>query len=234
MFEAVKYFWALRKQHYKKNVLIIGAGPSVGLADVSSIRALQDRGWCIVTLKQASLFYSNFDIAIANDVRETRIEKQRRDQNLIGVSRPKLDLDWDIKVPILAYWWSLTMLRRPLMFLWNPLWNPFRPWGVGVFFEMAIFLPYIFKSRQIATIGFDMAITDGKGFDHFYGTKHNEVFDQGVSREISLISGCTRKIKKIFKDKNCEIRSLTVEESPISFKKYTDSKKFFADLISVS
>jgi len=230
MFESIKYFWKLRRQYYDRNVLIIGAGPSVNMVHPDQVAQLQRSGWCIVALKQASTFYPNFDIAIANDVREVEIQKTNEQQQLIGVSEPKFDLDWDVKLKIFAYRWSLTLLNIPNLAIWNPLFNPYRPWGVGVFFEVAIFLPYIFRSKQIATIGFDMALSHKNGFNHFYGTEHGKVFDDGIMKEISLIGSCTKKIREIFSKRNCEIRSLTVYNSPISFIKYTESENFFADL----
>lgn len=229
-YKRIKFFWDIKKKYKYKNILILGAGPSLNKISEKEIRFLQtELDFCVVALKQAANYYKNYDIAIANECREVEIKKITKDQKLIGISNPRMNLDWDIKLPILTYKWPLTMLKLPLMRFWNPLFNPFRPWGVGVFFELGVFLPVILGSKYFVTVGFDMANTDKNPFNHFYGTKTKEVIDDGVLKEISLIPSATAKIDRFYKSKKIKSCSLTVENAPIEFEKVYN----FEDLLSI-
>ena len=224
IFNRIHFFWKLKKIFFKKNVLVLGAGPSLEKISFSEIELLQKKyNFCVVALKQAANYYPNYDIAVGNECREVSIKK-KSGQYLIGISNPKLLLDWDIILPILTYNKALTLLRKPCAWFWNPLFNPYRPWGVGVFFEIGIFFPIVFRSKLLVTVGFDMTNTAQNPFKHFYGTKTNEVVDNGVIEEINQIPLATASLLKQLENRGIKVISLTVQDAKMAFNKVLDFK----------
>jgi len=125
------------------------------------------------------------------------------------------------------------MLSKPLIWFWNPLYNPFRPWGVGVFFEIGIFFPVVFRSKLLVTAGFDMANTPENPFRHFYGTDTKDVIDKGVVEEISQIPSATESLRRQLDKRGTKVISLTVDGAQMSFKRVYDIENLMKEITDI-
>lgn len=119
----------------------------------------------VVTIKQAGKIFEDYsNIHVFNEVRYEK-EFNNIGNYRFSVSQFQEKSSPNIHFPIRSY-----KLKRALFctnkYVENELRSSYlRPWGVGILFELAIFLPLIFDCKRIVLVGVDM---NKKGGYHFY------------------------------------------------------------------
>jgi hypothetical protein len=208
--------------------IILGAGPSLELFDGDpEFRALLEK-YPVVSIKQAGLKYPDLtNIQVFNEVRYNP-EYSSVGNYRMSVSDHQKNSKTNLHFPITSYKIDQALFRNN-NYQENELVNRFRrPWGVGIFFELAIFLPVLFRAKKIILCGIDM---NSQGKFHFYDDKDAE--DSKSYKvddfEFYFTKGTVPYLEYWLKKKSIEIFNLSpLSEMP--FKKYLSVKDLNKDL----
>jgi len=208
--------------------IILGAGPSLELFDEDEEFKELLKKYPVVSIKQAGLKHPEFsNIQVFNEVRYD--EKYSKIGNYrMSVSQFMDNSHSHIHFPIKSYKVENSLFRNN-NYDENELKNSFRrPWGVGIFFELAIFLPVLFKAKNIILCGIDMNST---GKFHFYDNKDEE--DSSAYKvdgfEFYYTKGTVPYLEYWLHQQGINIYNLSpLSEMP--FKKYDDVKSLMKDV----
>ncbi|WP_456296406.1 hypothetical protein M1D72_20985 [Vibrio sp. AK197] len=195
---------------------ILSCGPSLNIFDKDEqFQSLLEKH-PVITIKQAGEIYSNVsNFHLFNEVRYNSVFNEIGNYRFSVSEYQKNSLS-HIHFPIRSY------KRSSALFLTNQyekneLSKRFlRPWGVGIFFELAIFLPVLFKCKNIVLCGVDM---NSKGNYHFYD-KNNE--DHAISYNVDefeffFTKGTSYYLEYWLKTKGINVFNLSpMSEMPIT------------------
>lgn len=220
----------LSKQNLLKDDtwIILGAGPSLELFDEDEEFKELLKKYPVVSIKQAGLKYPEFsNIQVFNEVRYDKKYSEIGNYRM-SVSQFMNDSHTHIHFPIKSYKVEDSLFRNN-NYEDNELLKSFRrPWGVGIFFELAIFLPVLFKAKSIILCGIDMNST---GKFHFYDNKEEENSKSYKvdGFEFYYTKGTVPYLEYWLQQQGINIYNLSpLSEMP--FKKYKDVKTLMKDI----
>jgi hypothetical protein len=208
--------------------IILGAGPSLSLFDNDEkFKELLEK-YPVVSIKQAGQKYPEYtNFQVFNEVRYDE-DYSKIGNYRFSVSQYIQDSNTHIHFPIKSYKVKNSLFRNN-NYEKNELINSFRrPWGVGIFFELAIFLPVLFGAKKIILCGIDMNST---GKYHFYDGEHKDDSKSYKvdSFEFYYTKGTVPYLEYWLHQQKCEIVNLRpLSEMP--FKKYHDVDTLKKDL----
>lgn len=165
-----KRYRALKNAYAGETAFILTCGPSLGEVWNDELEEfLSDK--LVIAVKQAQ--YKSPDICDFHLYNEIRMEEYtyHPDTICLGVSRFMPKHAPHIHFPIKSYDWDDSL------FLTKDFKNAdletqlVRPWGIGIMYELGLFLPLFLGCTKSVTIGFDMNKT---GNYHFYDDKKSE------------------------------------------------------------
>ena len=160
----------------KKNqpvVFIVTCGPSLDIVKKMPglIKLLQEN--YTICVKQAyNEFKAQTDLHIINEIRLSKYEYDEPEPLILSVGKKEKSMKSDAHFPIIYRnqkeclylthdYESNSLYRKPY----------FRSWGVGIMYELALFLPQIVNCKKLIIIGFDM---NSIGSYHFYDTQDDQ------------------------------------------------------------
>ena len=191
--------------------IILGCGPSLELFQKDKDFYEILKKYPVVSIKSAGEKFEDVtNIQLFNEVRYhpsfSKIGNYR-----LSVSNFTPESKTHIHFPIMRY--SLnSSLYRTNDYEKKSLENSFfRPWGVGIFYELAIFVPLLFRAKKIILCGIDM---NNKGKYHFYDKKKSEDSDfyQVSETEFFFTKGTSYYLMYWLKKKGVQLANL----SPLS------------------
>ena len=164
-------------QRHEKIVFILTCGPSLELVAKSPGLAKLLSENFVISIKQAfNEFRNETDIHIVNDIRYTTYDYNEARPLVMSVGKILPEMVYDFNFPIADYSYetSVFVTNRYAEASLNRM--PYlRPWGIGVMYELGLFLPEILNCEKLVIIGFDMN-KDGKY--HYYDNSEDENFEK--------------------------------------------------------
>lgn len=154
-----------KQQH--EVIFLITCGPSLSLfLENPSFRELLARNTCIAMKQAFNFFPSEVDFHVVNEIRYQNYNYQDSSAVVLSTGTKTPEIKSDFHFPILEHSYSKsvfvtnkynenTLLKRPV----------FRPWGIGVMYELGLFLPHLLNCKKLVIVGFDM---NPSGKYHFY------------------------------------------------------------------
>ncbi len=147
-----------------KTAYILSCGPSIDRVWDNKLEDfLSDK--LVISIKQAhDLAPEISDFHLYNEV---RMKSYNYPANTIKISCSKFSPDYPshIHYPIREYKWEKSLFVTNEYERWQLDHSYERPWGVGIMFEIGLFLPIHLGCKRVLIIGFDM---DPNGKYHFY------------------------------------------------------------------
>ena len=164
---AVRRTLSLLRSKPADNIFLVTCGPSLALLanDPQLKQILKDN--FVICMKQAyNTFIEQTDIHVVNDIRYEKYNYEQNRPIILSVGKKTEDMESDAHFPIAEFDYSSAV------FVTNDYDGAslnrmgfVRPWGIGVMYELGLFLPEILQCKKLVIIGFDMN-KDGKY--HFY------------------------------------------------------------------
>ena len=171
----LKVRYHLIKMALKKEpiVFLVTCGPSLELVKkMPGIHDLLEKNFTISVKQAYNEFKSQTDVHIVNEIRYEKYQYLKSRPVILSVGKRDAQIKSDAHFPISEY------SEKNCLFKSNDYQNNtlikrkyFRPWGVGVMYELAIFLPQIVGCKKLVIIGFDM---NSGGTYHFYDTDNKK------------------------------------------------------------
>ncbi len=199
-----------------EKVLILSAGPSLDpFFDIPiSTNLIEDPKTIVVAIKQASLkLKSSPDIFCFNEIRY-----QKEFDNVGGVrlsvSENSPYRKSHIHFPIFRYKKESSLIYKKNFKFWKYGLLPFRPWGVGIFFELAVHLPILLKAKEVTVAGFDM---NKEGPFHFYDDTKNAKSYNVDNWEFELIPEACLEMEKYYLKEKISLKVFTTNPN-LKFK----------------
>lgn len=160
----------------KKNqpvVFIVTCGPSLDIVKKMPglIKLLQEN--YTICIKQAyNEFKAQTDLHIINEIRLSKYEYDEPKPLILSVGKKEKSMKSDAHFPII-YRNQNSCLYLTNDYEGNSLYRKpyFRSWGVGIMYELALFLPQIVNCKKLIIIGFDM---NSIGSYHFYDSQDDQ------------------------------------------------------------
>lgn len=195
-----------RRTRLNETWIIVGAGPSSSkaLKEPKFIKLMEQ--YPVIGLKQAGAILPELvNIQIYNEIRFNKSYSEIGNLRF-SVSQYERDYKSHIHFPILRYKVNKALFRTNDYHKWELKRRFFRPWGVGVFFELAIFIPVLFGAKRIIVTGIDM---NPVGKFHFYDKDDAEDSERyGVdSFEFPYSRGSSVYLNYWLKKRGCDIMS---------------------------
>ena len=199
---------------------ILSCGPSLGLFDNDPEFYELLKKYPVLSVKAAgNLFRDVTNIQVFNEVRYdpsfSTIGNYR-----FSVSKFVLGSNTHLHFPIKIKGYSLEKsLYKTNQYEKNTLEKKFlRPWGVGIFYEIALFFPILFGAKKIITCGVDMNYKDKY---HFYdqGKLQDASFYKVNEEEFFFTKGTSYYIMYWLKEKGIKLANFS-PLSELPFPKY--------------
>lgn len=154
----------LQDAYKGETAYIVSCGPSMDIVWSDKLKGfLADK--LVISIKQAQELAPDIsDFHLYNEVRMKQY-KYHNDTVRISASQYMIDYPSHIHYPIREYKWDSAI------FVTNDYENSTleksyeRPWGIGIMFEVGLFLPIHLGCRRVVIMGFDM---NCEGKFHFY------------------------------------------------------------------
>lgn len=196
-----------KASNYQK-MLILSAGPSLTkfLATDTAKQLLNDANVLVVAIKQAvDVLEQSPDIFCFNEV---RYDSQHNDIEAIrlSVSERSVDRPAHIHLPIWRYRKESSLIWKNNFSRWEYGFSPYRPWGVGIFFELAVHLPALFNIKEVVLAGFDM---NKSGRFHFYDNDKDARDYQVDGWEFELVPASTKHLDEYYIRKGIQVEVYT-------------------------
>lgn len=159
----------IRNAYVGETAYIISCGPSIELIwndEVSTF--LEDK--LVIAIKQSHNLAPNItDFHLYNEV---RMQTYSYPSTTVRLSCSKFMPKYPshIHYPIHQYKWNNALIVTNEYEKWSLENRHDRPWGVGIMFEIGLYLPVYLGCRRALIMGFDM---NDKGKYHFYDTSKN-------------------------------------------------------------
>lgn len=159
----------LSKLHAKneKVVLLVTCGPSLELVkEMSGFKQILDKHFLICMKQAYNDFRNQTDIHIVNDIRYPGYEYGQSKPLILSVGKSTPNITSDAHFPIIDYSYSAaTFVTND--YDGDNLFNKpyFRQSGVGVMYELGLFIPQLLNCKKLVIIGFDM---NKVGKYHYY------------------------------------------------------------------
>lgn len=210
-------------------VFLLTCGPSLSLfIQNTEFRKLLNENTCI-SMKQAyDYFPQETDFHVVNEIRYKEYHYQSPNTKVLSVGNKIKSIVSDFHFPILEHEYKNSvfvtnnyskndLLSRPV----------FRPWGIGVMYELGMFLPAILKCKKLVIVGFDM---NANGRYHFYDSQDAEDAEQySVDKEEFIYNQTTiPHFENWLKQINIEVALL----SPLSTLPFTKKLETLDELES--
>lgn len=170
-----KYLLNTLKHRHEKIVFILTCGPSLELVAKEPGLAKLLRDNFVISIKQAfNEFKYETDIHIVNDIRYTKYDYTEARPIIMSVGRILPKMKYDVNFPIADYSYetSVFVTNSYAEASLNRM-SYVRPWGIGVMYELGLFLPEILNCEKLVIIGFDM---NKNGKYHYYDNSNDENF----------------------------------------------------------
>lgn len=222
------YSPSVQKSLYGRTWVILGAGPSLELFDNDDEFKAILKEHPVVSIKQAGLKYPEYsNFHVFNEVRYNPLFSEIGNYRF-SVSEYQAGSNINIHFPIKSYKVKDSLFRNN-NYLESEIDKTFRrPWGVGIFFELALFLPVLFNAENIILCGIDMNST---GKFHFYdGSEGQDSKAYSVDDfEFFFTKGTVPYIEYWLSKKGIGIYNLSpLSEMP--FKKYKSVSSLLAEM----
>lgn len=159
----------IKGKYINKTAYVITCGPSLSKVwDNNLKRFLADK--LVIAVKQAQILCPEIcDFHLYNEV---RMQAYDYSEDTIRISCSKFQEKYPshIHYPVNNYKYDESMFVTNDYERWDLENTYVRPWGVGIMFEIGLFLPIYLGCDRIVIIGFDM---NRKGSYHFYDASND-------------------------------------------------------------
>jgi hypothetical protein len=183
----------LRNAYPGETAVVLSCGPSLETVWSPEFEEAI-RGKLIITVKQAhDLARKVSDIHIYNEIRMKRYEYPEATVR-IGVSKFATTYPPHLHLPIRSYRWEKALFVTNEYERWDLENGVERPWGIGIMFELGLFLPSYLGCSKLLIVGFDM---NRRGKYHYYD--QNDTLDAESYRVDNKEFGYARQSVKYYR-----------------------------------
>ena len=154
-------------QRSERVVFILTCGPSLELyIENEALRQHLKDSYCI-SMKQAFNYFSTeTDMHIVNEIRYQNYDYSTNRPLILSTGSLNENIITDAHFPIFDYAYkSSTFVTNKYEEAKLSNLKVVRPWGIGVMYELGLFIPELIGAKKVVIIGFDMNNT---GKYHFY------------------------------------------------------------------
>ena len=172
-YENAKFILKKLNGKSEKIVYILTCGPSLELyLENKKLRSHLEKSFCISVKQAFDLFQKETNIHIVNEIRYKEYDYSVNRPLILSTGELNQSIRKDAHFPIIDYRYETSI------FATNNYENSklskfdiFRPWGIGVMYELGLFLPELLNAKKVVIIGFDM---NNGGKYHFYDNLNTE------------------------------------------------------------
>lgn len=154
----------LRNQYEGESAYVLTCGPSLEIVWTEELREFLDDKLVLAVKQAHDLAPEIVDYHLYNEVRHREYD-YRGETIRISVSNFMPEFPSHIHYPIRKYEWEDALFVTDEYDRWSLDKSYDRPWGIGIMFEIGLFLPAHLGCHRMLIMGFDMN-QDGKY--HFY------------------------------------------------------------------